>query len=182
MNSCLLPTPKIKLLMILTDSFNSQDRQCAPCDFVETSLHYRQVLSRLTVRVSTKSCQMSFDYISISLQFPVRTPPTNLQPSSRKEFDVSWEEVSTTHDLVIQAVGHPLPDPLQGYSLSITSLTCSFKSCHKAVLRNSFTGIRTYLTRASRDLSFMFVSGDFLEHFSWFHFIYLLVYIISQTC
>ncbi len=72
-SSWLLSTPKIKLLSIL------KDRQWSPCDFVETSLHFRQVLS---------------------LQFLVRTPPTSLQVSSRKEFDVNWEEVSTAHDWV----------------------------------------------------------------------------------
>jgi hypothetical protein len=53
---------------------------------------------RLTVRVSTKSCQMFFDLLSSSLHFPVRTSPTSLQASSRKEFDVNWEGVSTAHD------------------------------------------------------------------------------------
>ena len=109
----------------------SQDRQCTPCDFVKNPLHCSQVLSRLPVRVSTKSCQMSFDLLSSSLHFPVRTSPASPQASSRKEFDVNWEGVSTTHDgvnwtpstgslarLLNQALPHP------GFSRSEFHVLC----------------------------------------------------------
>jgi hypothetical protein len=89
----------------------------------------------------------------------------------------------------------------KGLPQSVSFLNSSFNSWHKTVLRNSFTVFRTYLTRASRDLSFMFVvyafdlivkvwfvfivltkfmvcSGDFLKRFSWFHFIYLSVFML----
>ena len=81
----------------LLASFNAQDQgpddpsaqtcQFAPRDFFVTSLIFRQVLSRLPIRVPTKSCQMSFDCPFSSSQIPVRTPPTRSQTLSRKEFD-----------------------------------------------------------------------------------------------
>ena len=58
------------------------------------------MLSRLPIRVSTKSCQMSFDCPFSSPQIPVRTPPTSPQALSRKEFDDNWEEVSSASDVV----------------------------------------------------------------------------------
>ncbi len=117
-SSWLLSMPKIKLRMIPTPRIVS----FLHVFFVETSLYCRQVFSEWPVRVSTKSCQMSFDYLSGFLQFPVRTPPTSLQASSRKESDVNWEEVSTAHDWVnwTSSTGS-----LVEGSRSITSLTCS---------------------------------------------------------
>ena len=49
------------------------------------------------------------------------------------------------------------PRPLQVYSRSTRSFTSSFNSCHRTVLRNSFTTFGKRLTRASHDLIFMFV-------------------------
>ena len=109
-------TPDIPLLSLHVSteevlvSFNVQDqasddpsvpdRQCAPCDFFATSPHFRQVFSRLSIRVSTESCQMTFDFPSSDHQIPVRTPTTDPQVFSRKEFnDQSWE-VSWTQDVV----------------------------------------------------------------------------------
>ena len=82
------------------DDPSTQDCQCAPRDFFVTSLQFRQVFSRLPIRVSTKPCQMSVDCPFSSLQVPVRTPPTRPQTLSRKEFDDHCEEVSSARDVV----------------------------------------------------------------------------------
>ena len=58
------------------------------------------MISRLSIRVSTKPCQMSFDCPFSFPQIPVHTPPTSPQALSRKEVDDNWEEVSSASDVV----------------------------------------------------------------------------------
>jgi hypothetical protein len=171
--SGLLSTHKIKLLSIL------KDRQWSPCDFVETSLHCRQVLS---------------------LQFPVRTPPTSLQVLSRKEFDVNWEEVSTVHDWVNwRSSTGSLPRLLtKDNILHLFLQIVSQDSTQELIYRNQnlpYLGLsrsafhvrrrRIWLPGQSvvcvRTWKFLVCSGDFLERFSWSHFIYLFVYIICLS-
>ena len=114
------------------------------------------------------------DLLSNSLHFPVRTPPTILQVSSRKEFDVNWEGVSTAHDGVNCINWTPSTGSLARLLTKHNIRHCSFNSCYKTVFRNSFTVIRTYLTRASYALSFMFVVYGFdLIVKVWFVFIVL---------
>ena len=118
-------------------------------------LHCTQVFSRLTVRVSTKYCQMSFDLLASSLHFPVHTPPTRLQVSSRKEFDVNCEDSWSFND----TRWGKLDTLSYDYSRSITTRDWSFNSSHKTVLRNSPK--QNLPIRVSHDLNFMFIVYGF---------------------
>ena len=80
------------------DPCHVQDSQCAPRDWFSTSSPFRQALPRLTIWISTDPCQVSFDRLPSAHQIPVRTPTTNLQSFSRKEFHVHSGEVLSSHD------------------------------------------------------------------------------------
>ncbi len=71
-------------------------------------------------------------------------------------------------------IGYPLQSPLQGLPQILTSFPRSFNSWYKTVLRISQYSFRTYLTRTSRDMIFMFVVYTLDLIFKmWFVFIVL---------
>ena len=73
-------------------------------------------------------------------------------------------------------IGYPLKTPVQCLPQSITPIPTSFNSWHKTVLRISCDTFRTYLTRVSRDMSFIFVvyALDLIVKV-WFVFIVLVL-------
>ncbi len=80
---------------------------------------------------------------------------------------------------------YPLQDPFkdQGLPQSVTPIPSSFNSCHKTVLRILYTHSRTYLTRVSRDMIFMFVVYVLdLTVKVWFVFIVLTLEVHGLFC
>jgi hypothetical protein len=163
------------------DDPSTQDCRCVPRDFLKTSFQFRQVLSRSSLRVSTKPTQMSVDCPFSSPQISVRIPPTRPQALSRKEFDDNLEEFSSASEVVhwtscmVNCKGIRTYIPSPDFSVRLTR-QCSHKAVFRIFqfasqgsVRNFLSAIRTHLIRASGDSSFMFfVFGFDLIFKVWF--------------